>query len=352
MGESTQEKILIKGTEAMAEGAVIAGCRHYFGYPITPQSELPAYLSWRFREVDGVFLQAESELAAINMVMGAAATGKRAMTSSSSPGMSLKQEGISYIIGCELPCVVANIMRGGPGLGNIMPSHGDYFQSVKGGGHGDYNWIVLAPTTCQEMMDLTIEAFDLADKYRNPVLLLGDGALGQMMEPVVIRKNHTPAKYDKSWALTGAKGRPANVINSLYLDDDDLEQHNLKLQKKFAEMKKNEVRFKTHMTDDADIVIVAYGTASRICYGVVEDARRAGKKVGLMTPISLWPYPSDAIAEMASRVRGFLVVEMNAGQMVEDVRLAVNGKCPVEFYGRMGGGIPRTTDIHEALSKI
>lgn len=352
MSTATEEKVLMKGTEAMGEGAIIAGCRHYFGYPITPQSELPAYLADRFRDLNGVFLQAESELAAINMVMGAAATGKRTMTSSSSPGISLKMEGVSYIIGCELPCVVANIMRGGPGLGNIMPSHGDYFQAVKGGGHGDYNWIVLAPTSCQEMMDLTIDAFDLADKYNNPVLLLGDGALGQMMEPVIIRKDRKPVTVKKPWALTGAKGRHGNVINSLYLYDDDLEQHNIKLQKKFAEMKKNEVRFKTFQTDDAEVVLVAYGTVSRICYTVVEEARKKGIKAGLVTPVSLWPYPSQVIAELSKRVRGFLVVEMNAGQMVEDVRLAVEGRCPVEFHGRMGGGVPRTTDIHAALGKI
>ena len=346
------KKILMCGNDACGEGAILAGCRFYAGYPITPQNELTAYMSRRLDEVGGVFIQSESELAAINMVFGAAAAGARAMTSSSSPGISLKQEGISYLVGCELPAVIVNVQRGGPGLGNIAPSQGDYFQAVKGGGHGDYNTIVLAPASAEEMLELTYKAFDLADKYRNPVMVLADGILGQMMEPVSIRGSELEdrsKKYDKPWALTGCNGRKPNVIKSLILAEGALEEHNKRLQDKFNRMREDETQYELFKERDSDIVIVAYGSVARTARAVVERCRSKGMKVGLLRPISLWPFPGKVLEELSEHVKRFLVVEMSAGQMVEDVRLGVNGKREVAFYGRMGGGIPTEEEI---LSRV
>jgi len=345
------KKILMCGNDACGEGAVLAGCRFYAGYPITPQNELTAYMSRRMGDVGGVFIQAESELAAINMVFGAAAAGGRAMTSSSSPGMSLKQEGISYLVGCELPCVIVNIQRGGPGLGNIAPAQSDYFQAVKGGGHGDYKMIVFGPSSVQELMDQTALAFDLADKYRNPVCILGDGLLGQMMEPVSMKTDdYKPQVVEKPWALTGCLGRKPNIIRSLLLGDGALEEHNKKLQEKYRRIKEAEVRAEALNTKDADVIIVAYGSVGRIAKAAMEDARAEGLKVGYIRPITLWPFPEKLIAEAAAKCGRFLVVEMSAGQMVEDVRLAVNGRARVDFYGRMGGGVPTEEEIGLAIS--
>lgn len=329
----------------------MAGCRYFFGYPITPQSELPHYMVKRLAEVGGVFLQAESEIGAVYMSFGAAGAGARVMTSSSSPGISLKQEGISYLCGAELPVVIVNIMRGGPGLGNIQPTQADYFQATKGGGHGDYNLLVLAPASVQEIVDLTKDAFDLADQYRNPVMILGDGVLGQMMEPVEIRdvKVNPP---EKPWATTGAKGRKPNLITSLYIVAESCEEHNLGLQAKFKQMAKDNVRYEDYRTDDAEILVVAYGTSARIAKGAIDRAREQGIKVGLVRPISLWPFPSDHLAEAAQKVKLILVVEMSAGQMIEDVRLAINGSKPIHFYGRLGGMLPVTSEIVSKLERL
>lgn len=347
------KKILMCGNDACGEGAILAGCRFYAGYPITPQNELTAYMAKRMYETGGVFIQAESELAAINMVFGAAAAGVRAMTSSSSPGMSLKQEGISYLAGCELPCVIVNMQRGGPGLGNIAPAQSDYFQSVKGGGHGDYKMIVLAPSGAQELLEYTFLAFDLADKYRNPTLILGDGLLGQMMEPVQMQSaDYSPQSIDKPWALTGCKGRKPNIIKSLYLGDGVLEEHNKKLQEKFKLMKDAEVRAETFHTKDSGIMLVAYGSVARIAKAAMEMARANGLKVGMIRPITLWPFPEKLIGDTCNTAKKFLVVEMSAGQMVEDVRLAVNGRANVDFYGRMGGGVPSESEILEKIEAL
>jgi 2-oxoglutarate ferredoxin oxidoreductase subunit alpha len=344
------KKTLMCGNEACGEGAVLAGCRFYAGYPITPQNELTAYMARRMGETGGTFIQAESELAAINMVFGASAAGARAMTSSSSPGISLKQEGISYMAACELPCVIVNMQRGGPGLGNIAPAQSDYFQSVKGGGHGDYHMIVLAPSSVQEMVQHTALAFDLADKHRNPALVLGDGLLGQMMEAVSLRQeDFKPSCVEKPWALTGCAGRNPNIMRSLLLDDGALEAHNRKLQEKFRAIRDAEVRVELTNTKDAELVIVAYGSMARISKAAMALARAKGVKVGLIRPVTLWPFPEKAIADSSTRCGKFLVVEMSAGQMVEDVRLAVGGRARVEFYGRMGGGIP---DEFEILGRI
>ena len=345
-----KNKILMCGNEACGEGAMLAGCTFYAGYPITPQNELTAYMAKRMYETSGVFIQAESELAAINMVFGAACAGARAMTSSSSPGISLKQEGISYMAGCELPCVIVNMQRGGPGLGNIAPSQGDYFQAVKGGGHGDYKLIVLAPASAQELMDYTQFAFELADKYRNPVMILGDGLLGQMMEPVSIpAAKDEPRIFEKPWALTGCRGRKPNIIRSLILAEGALEEHNKRLQEKFKLITQSEVKSEALNIKDSDIVLVAYGSVARIARASMEMARAKGLKVGLIRPVTVWPFPDKTIEDACVSAKKFLVVEMSAGQMVEDVRLAVNGRVPVEFYGRMGGGIPSEEEI---LSKV
>jgi len=343
------EKVLMCGNDAVGEGAIQAGCRHYFGYPITPQNELTAYMAKRLGERGGVFIQSESELAAINMVFGASAAGARAMTSSSSPGISLKQEGISYIAGAELPCVIVNIMRAGPGLGDITPSQADYFQAVKGGGHGDYRLIVIGPASVQELYDWTAKAFYLADKYRNPVMILGDGFLGQMMEPLEIKKIKELKLPPKTWALTGAKGRKANKIITLMLKVGELEEHNKKMQDKYKRIEEELTEYEAVLTDDAEIILVAYGTCARICKESVFLLRKEGIKAGLIRPITLWPYPSAVIRKISNNVKCILTVEMSAGQMVEDVKLAVMGRCPVHFYGRTGGGVPTSKEI---VSKI
>ncbi len=347
------DKILMKGNEAIAEAGIKAGCRFFFGYPITPQNELPAYMARRLPMEDGVFLQAESEVAAINMVYGAAGAGARVMTSSSSPGISLKQEGISYMAGSELPGVIVNIIRGGPGLGGIQPAQSDYLQATKGGGHGDYRLLVLAPQSVQEAVDLTMEAFDLADKYRNPVMILGDGMIGQMMEPVEFPGETSPEELPKKeWATVGNEGRKANIINSLSLQAEKLEELNLRLQKKYKQMQEEEVRVETTKTEDAEYVIVAFGSMARIALSAVERAREEGIKVGLIRPISLFPYPEQVVGKVAEQAKFMLTVEMNCGQMLEDVRLAVNGRCPVYFYGRTGGVVPTSQEIYEKLMEL
>jgi 2-oxoglutarate ferredoxin oxidoreductase subunit alpha len=339
------KRILMCGNEALAEAAILAGCDAYFGYPITPQNEITAYMSRRMPEENRVFVQTESELAAINMVFGASATGKRAMTSSSSPGISLMQEGISYLSGAELPAVVVNVMRGGPGLGNIAPSQADYFQATRGGGHGDYRTIVLGPSGVQEMVDCMPLAFDLADQYRMTVMVLADGILGQMMEPVVLEKKQGRELPPKDWALTGAKGRKQNIVRSLWLPEGVLEKLNNKLLDKYKQIEKNEVLCEQYEIDDAEIVLIAYGFSARIVRSAVGRAREEGIKAGWIRPITLWPFPAEQISKAADELRIFLVVEMSNGQMVEDVRLAVNGKSPVLFHGRPGGGIPTVDEI-------
>ena len=340
------------GNDAIGEGAIRAGCDCYYGYPITPQNELTAYMAKHMLDKGRVFIQAESELAAINMVFGSAVAGKRAMTSSSSPGISLKQEGISYLAAAELPAVIVNVQRGGPGLGNIAPSQADYFQATKGGGHGDYHQIVLAPDSVQEMHDFTVLAFELADRYRNPVMILADGRLGQMMEPLRLYDGEQPPVPAKPWALTGAKNRKPNLIRSLYLVEGELESLNLKLQKKYGKVAENEVRYEEHHVDDCDVLLVAYGTSARIAKAVLNTARSGGMKPGLLRPMSLWPFPYDRIQEISKQVKGALVIEMSSGQMLEDVRLAICGEAPVFLEGRMGGGVPAESDILEKIRKI
>lgn len=345
-------RVLMKGNEAIGEAALRAGCTHYFGYPITPQTELSEYLAREMpKRKNCFFMQAESEIAAINMVLGASSAGARVMTSSSSPGISLKQEGISYIAACELPCLIVNMVRGGPGLGNIAPAQCDYFQATKGGGHGDYRLIVLAPNSVQELADLTVEAFDLADKYRNPAMILGDGLLGQMMESVEFRKSSKNDLSKKPWAIRGAKGRKPNIVNSLYLNPMELEKVNLRLQKKYREIEREEKRCEFYKMEDAEFAIVAYGIVSRIAKSVVKEVREQGIKVGLIRPITLWPFPHEKISKATDKIKAFLVVELNAGQMVEDVRLAVNGKRPVFFHGRLGGMLPTPQEIIAELKK-
>ena len=346
------EKKFMTGNEAIAEAAVQAGCRHFFGYPITPQSELPEHLARRFPEVGGCFLQAESEIAAIYMVFGAAGAGARVLTSSSSPGISLKQEGISYIAGAELPCVIVNIMRGGPGLGGIQPTQSDYFQATKGGGHGDYHVIVIAPSTVQEAVNLTMEAFDLADKYRTPVMILGDGYLGQMMEPVEFKTRKPQPLPSKDWALTGAKGRPRRIIKTLYLQPEILEQRNLVLHRKYQEISRNEIRVEKYLTEDTEIIIAAYGTVARIAKSAIKILREKGIKTGLVRPITLFPFPYQTFAKISDKIKKILVVEMSLGQMVEDVKLGVCGKAKVYFYGRTSGMVPSYNEIVAEVEKI
>jgi len=346
---------LMKGNEALAEAAIRAGCDAYFGYPITPQSEVLEYLSREAPQRTGmVVLQAESEIASINMIYGAAGAGKRAMTTSSSPGISLMQEGLSYIAAAELPCLLANINRGGPGLGTIQPAQSDYFQSVKGGGHGDYKLIVLAPSSVQEMADFVRLGFDLADKYRNPVMILSDGAIGQMMEKVeLFEQQPKGGTFPKPWATTGkTKDRQRNIITSLHIDPKEMENINLRLQEKYHAIEENEVRYEVMKIDDAEFILTAYGLAARICQKVVELAREKNYKVGLIRPITLFPFPKKLFAEIVPRIKGILDVELNAGQMVEDVKLSVEGKVRVEFYGRMGGIIPTPEEILEHFEKI
>jgi 2-oxoglutarate ferredoxin oxidoreductase subunit alpha len=344
-------KELLKGNVAFAEAAIRAGCEAYFGYPITPQTEALEHMSARMPELGRVFLQAESEVAAVNMVYGAACAGVRVMSSSSSPGVSLMMEGLSYIAGSEVPVVLVDIMRGGPGLGNIAPSQGDYFQMVKGGGHGDYRQVVLAPATVQELIDLTVEAFDIAEKYRCIVVVLADGSIGQMMEPAELPPMQKVRKLKDrpEWALTGAKDRDPNFVSSIYIDPVEEEVFNLKLVEKLKLIEANEVRFKETDLDNAEMAVVAFGTAGRIAQSAIRQAREEGLKVGLLRPISLYPFPSEAITKIATKVKRILVVEMNGGQMVEDVRLAVEGRVPVDFYGRMGGVLPLPDEVYEQI---
>lgn len=337
---------LMKGNEALAEAAIRAGLDAYFGYPITPQSEILEYLSNEFVPKGGIVLQAESELAAINMVYGAAGAGARTMTSSSSPGISLMQEGLSYSACAELPFLVVNVTRGGPGLGTIQPSQGDYFQAVKGGGHGDYHLIVLAPATVQEMADFVYDGFDLADKWRIPVLILTDGALGQMMEKVEFRAYDKTKRIPKPWATTGkSQGRERNIITSIHLEPEQMEQFNIHLQRKYARIYEEEVRFELVNTENADLILVAFGLSARIAHKAIDLAREQGINAGLVRPITLYPFPTTIISLLAKKAKAMLVVEMNAGQMVEDVRLAVNGEIPISFYGRMGGMIPTPEEV-------
>ncbi|MGC8762830.1 MAG: 3-methyl-2-oxobutanoate dehydrogenase subunit VorB [Acidobacteriota bacterium] len=348
-------KKLMKGSEAIGEAAVQAGCRLFFGYPITPQNEIPEYLSHRLPQVGGTFVQAESEVAASNMLYGAAGSGERVFTSSSSPGISLMQEAISYIAGSELPCVIVNIMRAGPGLGGILPSQSDYFQATKGGGHGDYRLLVLAPWSVQEAADLVQDAFDLADYYRNPVMILGDGLIGQMMEPVEF-KERKPIKElpPKTWAATGCKGdRPTNIINSLFLDPQVLEDHNRKLKAKYEAMERDEPRWTEYGTgEDYDILVVAYGTVARVCSTAVEDLRSQGIRAALFRPVTLYPFPYAALHRAAERAKALLTVELSTGQMVEDVHLAVQGSRPVHFYGRQGGMLASPEEVAERIRAL
>lgn len=350
---SEKEKVLMMGNVAMAEAAVRAGCRFYSGYPITPQNEVSEYLAKRLPEAGGVFLQAESELAAINMIFGAAVTGARAMTSSSSPGISLMQEAISYIAAAEIPCLIVNIMRGGPGLGNILGAQSDYFQATRGGGHGDYRLIVLAPWSVQEMYDLTVKSFDLADQYRNPVMLLADGILGQMAEAIELKDPPAKKPVHNEWALTGCKDRKPNVIRTLYLQEHDaLEQVNLKLNDKYHKIKQELQLAETRDTDDADVILIAYGTPARIARWAVNRAREEGLKVGLFRPVTLWPFPEDELRKIGTRCRRLIVLEMSNGQMLDDVKLAFSGtdlKPDIVFMGRGGGWYPKPAEV---LAKI
>lgn len=361
------KKLLLTGNEAIALGAIHAGCSFYAGYPITPQNELIAYMAKYLPEAEGIFIQAESELAAINMVFGAAATGARAMTSSSSPGISLKQEGISYIAGAELPAVIVNVMRAGPGLGNVWPAQSDYFQATRSGGHGDYHSIVLAPASIQESYDIMQLAFGLADKYRIPSIVLSDGMLGQMMEPLLV---HSPQSTvhskrnilsTKKWALTGCKGRPPNIVKSFYMKEGDLEKFNLSLQKKYKTIQGKEELYEGLFLDDAQVIVVAYGTMARIAKGAIHRLREKGKKAGLIRPITLWPFPNGIFKRIApaspagrhsAKRKKFLVVEMSYGQMIEDVKLALNCKFKVEFLGRSGGGVPTEEEIIKSLLRL
>ena len=346
------KKSLMCGNEALAEAIVEAGCRCYFGYPITPQNEVTSYMSRRMPEVNGQFVQSESELAAINMVFGASAVGARAVTSSSSPGISLMQEGISYLAGCELPAVVVNIMRGGPGLGNIGPSQADYFQATRGGGHGDYRTIVLAPASVQELVDHVFLAFELADTYRNPVMILGDGVLGQMVEPVEIAAKASASPPPKDWALTGCAGRGPNKIRSLILGDDLLLAHNKKLQEKYRKIEEAEVRFEAIEVDNAELLLVAYGTPARTCRAALKEFRGKGYRVGLFRPVTLWPFPYAALAAAAKKARAVLVVEMSAGQLVEDIQLALRGAAtPIDLLGKPGGEVIQRGEVDAAIEK-
>ena len=346
------EKVLMKGNEAIAEAAIRAGCMHYFGYPITPQTEIAAYMAKRMPKVGGVFLQAESEISAINMVLGVAATGKRVMTSSSSPGVSLKSEGISYIAGSDVPALIVNVQRGGPGLGGIQPSQADYFQAVKGGSHGDFKRIVLAPSSVQEMASLTSTAFDLADKYRMPAMILADGTLGQMMEPVELPEPNA-TEYDKPWALTGTKcEREHNIVTSLSLKANELEQQNFERFERYKIVEENEVRYEEYLMDDAEICIVSFGITARVAKNAIVEARAKGIKVGLIRPITLWPFPNKVLRAAADKCKAFISVEMNMGQMIEDVKLATECKKPVYLCNRAGGMIPSPEEVLAKIEEI
>ena len=345
------EKILMKGNEALAEAAIMAGCRHYFGYPITPQTEVAAYMAKRMPKIGGVFLQAESEIAAINMVIGAAAAGKRAMTSSSSPGISLKSEGISYMAGCDLPGLVVNVQRGGPGLGGIQPSQSDYFQATRGGGHGDYHLLVLAPSSVQEMADLVFKGFDLSEKYRIPCMLLADGTMGQMMEPVALPEK-TADSIEKPWALTGTEGkRKPNIINSLALAPHELEAWNQERFKRYDIVRENEQMSESYRMADADVCVVAFGIAARVSQNAVDTARSMGIKAGMIRPITLWPFPEKVLKAAADQCKTFVSVELNMGQMIEDVRLSIECRRPVSLCCRTGGMIPTPEEVVAAIVK-
>ena len=346
------EKVLMKGNEAIAEAAIRAGCRHYFGYPITPQTEIAAYMAKRMPKIGGTFLQAESEISAINMVYGVAGTGKRVMTSSSSPGVSLKQEGISYMAGADLPALIVNVQRGGPGLGGIQPSQSDYFQATKGGGHGDYHLIVLTPSSVQEMADLTALAFDLAEKYRMPAMLLADGTMGQMMEPVVLPEP-SESTTPKPWAVTGTQcKRPHNIINSLYLVPEILEKTNLERYERYRQVEENEVRYESFMMDDAEYCVVAFGIAARVARSAVVTARQQGIRVGMIRPITVWPFPKEPLAKAAEQVKGFISVELSMGQMIEDVKLATQCRKPVVLCSRVGGVIPSPEHVLQTIQEM
>ena len=343
------ERVLMKGNEAIAEAAIRAGCRHYFGYPITPQTEIAAYMAKKLPKIGGVFLQAESEIASINMVYGAAATGTRVMTSSSSPGISLKAEGLSYIAGSDIPALVVNVQRGGPGLGGIQPSQSDYFQATKGGGHGDYRMIVLAPASVQEMASLTIKGFDLADKYLMTSMILADGTIGQMMEPISFDEVE-PETYEKPWALTGTNcERKHNVVNSLYLKPDELEIKNFERYERYKMVEENEAMWEEYMMEDAEVCVVAFGIASRVAKNAVVAARNEGIKVGLIRPITVWPFPKKALEAAAEKVKSFVCVELNMGQMIEDVQLYTKCKRPISLCNRCGGMIPSPEEVLESI---
>ncbi len=345
-------KVLMSGNNIIGEAAIRAGCRFYAGYPITPQNELTEYMAEHIRSAEtGVFIQSESEIAAINMIAGASGTGVRVMTSSSSPGIDLKQEGISSMAACELPGVIVNIMRGGPGLGNIRPSQGDYFQATRGGGHGDYRTIVLAPATGQELADLTMDAFDLADKYRTPVMILADGMMGQMMEPVIFKKPK-PRNYPEKFMLRGAGTGKSKFIRGLLLDPIDSEEHNWKLARKYQAITKNETRHEEHLTEDAQMAIVAYGTAARIAKGAIKRLRENGMKVGLFRPITLWPFPEFKLRALSAKIKNYVVFEMSTGQMLEDVRLALQGYANIDFHGRPGGAVPTPAELANVVARI
>ena len=347
------ERVLMKGNEALAEAAISAGCRHFFGYPITPQTEVAAYMAKRMPKVGGTYLQAESEVSAINMVLGASSAGARVMTSSSSPGISLKSEGISYLAGSDLPALIINVQRAGPGLGGIQPSQADYWQATRSTGHGDFHILVLAPSTVQEMVDLVADAFDLGDKYRMPVMILSDGMLGQIMEPVSLPEKAVESLPEKPWATNGHKNqRKHNVINSLYINPPELETLLHERYKKYDHINKTEQRAEEYLTDDAELIIVAYGASSRVSRSAIDMARAEGIKVGMIRPITLWPYPVDCIEKNVNHANSFLCVEMSMGQMVDDVRLAVNGRKPVSFFGRTGGIIPTPIEVLNEIKKI
>ena len=345
------EKVLMKGNEAIAEAAILAGCRYYFGYPITPQTEVAAYMAKRMTKIGGVFLQAESEVAAINMVYGVSSAGKRVMTSSSSPGISLKSEGLSYLAGSDLPALVVNVQRGGPGLGGIQPSQSDYFQATKGGGHGDYKMIVLAPASVQEMASLTVKGFDLADKYRMTSMILADGTMGQMMEPVSLEKVEATV-CEKPWAVTGTKGeRKHNIVNSLSLVPEELERLNFARFERYKKVEENEVMYESFMMDDAEICVVAFGIAARVSKNAIVEARKKGVKVGMIRPITLWPFPKKALLDAAEKAHTFISVELSMGQMIEDIELAIKCKRPVMLCNRVGGMIPSPNMVLEAIEK-
>ena len=345
------EKVLMKGNEALAEAAIMAGCHHYFGYPITPQTEVAAYMAKKMPKIGGVFLQAESEIAAINMVIGVASTGKRAMTSSSSPGISLKSEGISYLAGCDLPALIVNVQRGGPGLGGIQPSQSDYFHATRGAGHGDFHLLVLAPNSVQEMVDLVFKGFDLAEKYRMPAMILSDGTMGQMMEPVTLEPGKIN-EYDKSWALTGTKGeRKPNIVNSLFLKPDELEKFNFERYERYKKVEENEPRWEEYRMEDAEICIVAFGVASRVSKNAIDIARENGVKVGMIRPITLWPFPKKALFNACDKVRKFISVELSMGQMIEDIELATRCRREVLLCNRTGGMIPTTQNVLDKINE-